>query len=367
MTSEITKRDEASLSGAIMQEVMGGNLERLTPAQRVELHNAVCHSVGLNPLTHPFDFISFPARGNEPAKTILYPNATAFSQLTSMHKLSIDYSDIHEDQERGLIIQWCTVTDGQRTGKDMGVLSTTGRRKDGSEYQLTGQAYADAMMKVMTKARRRAISAFSGMPLNGFGGDGETERDPLDGARIVDVSTGEILERPAPASLPEREPAYAVERAPEPVPFDPQTVPQGGLAKLQAAVAGEGLEWGSFLAILGVTDWAEYCKDGATPGDAWKAYHSYKLEKELREEREAKDAAEVMQDLPPEPPAVELPQDPKEALKAYAAYMASRAAAEEAAKRQQSRAVGDQVLDEEVGPSAAEGSRETLLDIHEEH
>lgn len=255
---EPTAAPAIAISGDIMQEVMGGNLERLTPAQRVELHNAVCASVGLNPLTHPFDFIHFPARRGEAAKTILYPNATAFSQLTAMHKLSIDFSPLHEDQERGLMIQWCSVTDGVRAAKDMAVISTEGRRQDGSTYKLTGQAYGDAMMKVMTKARRRAVSAFCGLPLNGFGGG---EDDDPEGGRIVTVDADGVITSP-------EQPAGALN---EPGPGRPSP-----LARLQQRVEQEDIEWVEFLDILGVSGWDQWLAQGETPGSAWSAYEEYK-------------------------------------------------------------------------------------------
>jgi hypothetical protein len=38
--------------------LMRGDLSSLTQAQRLEYYNKVCASLGLNPLTRPFDFLT---------------------------------------------------------------------------------------------------------------------------------------------------------------------------------------------------------------------------------------------------------------------------------------------------------------------
>ena len=46
------------LDASVVQQVLlGGDLSKLTPEQRVAFYNRVCESLGLNPLTRPFEFI----------------------------------------------------------------------------------------------------------------------------------------------------------------------------------------------------------------------------------------------------------------------------------------------------------------------
>jgi hypothetical protein len=39
--------------------VIGGDLSELNAAQRADYYTAVCRSLGLNPLTKPFEFLTF--------------------------------------------------------------------------------------------------------------------------------------------------------------------------------------------------------------------------------------------------------------------------------------------------------------------
>ena len=46
-------------SDATMEEIQAtGNLSNLDPAQRLEYYNWTCESLGLDPLTKPFDYIT---------------------------------------------------------------------------------------------------------------------------------------------------------------------------------------------------------------------------------------------------------------------------------------------------------------------
>ena len=199
-----------SVSDATMVQVVGsGDLAALSPAHKVEYYNAVCRSTGLNPLTKPFDFLTFKGR------TVLYPNRNCVDQLVGMKGLSVDYSEVHEDKERKLVIQWATVGSGGRSLKDVAILSTQETDKQGKVYDITGQDYGNLLMKLLTKCRRRAVLAFCGLPYDGVTLDDEgaikagvvqittpTDAELADLAPVaelleavsVDTSTGEIIE-----------------------------------------------------------------------------------------------------------------------------------------------------------------------------
>ncbi len=48
---------------AIEATLVQGDLSRLTPDQRLNYFKAVCESVGLNPLTKPFEYQTFQGKG----------------------------------------------------------------------------------------------------------------------------------------------------------------------------------------------------------------------------------------------------------------------------------------------------------------
>jgi hypothetical protein len=56
MTSEMASAD--TLPPAIEQAVMTGDLSELTTVQRAEYYGTVCRSLGLNPLTKPFEYLT---------------------------------------------------------------------------------------------------------------------------------------------------------------------------------------------------------------------------------------------------------------------------------------------------------------------
>ncbi|HPV27791.1 MAG TPA: hypothetical protein PKV77_11640, partial [Bacteroidales bacterium] len=63
--------------------LIGGDLSKLTPEQRVNYYKAVCDSVGLNPLTRPFDYITLNG------KLTLYAKKDATDQLRKRDGVSI--------------------------------------------------------------------------------------------------------------------------------------------------------------------------------------------------------------------------------------------------------------------------------------
>ena len=175
---------------------MAGDLSRLSPGQRVEYYGAVCSSVGLNPLTKPFDYI------NLNGKLTLYAKKDCADQLRSINGVSV--TNLVTDIDDGMIIVTANVTDRHgRSDSDVGVV-TVGN--------LQGDKRANAIMKAVTKAKRRAT-----LSLCGLGWLDETEIDtiPSAGHVKIDHSTGEVMGsvRPDPVVLPDFEIGQKVEYA----------------------------------------------------------------------------------------------------------------------------------------------------------
>ena len=163
-------------TNAIESAVIGGDLSKLTPEQRIGYYNAVCKSLGLNPLTKPFDYIILNG------KMTLYARKDAADQLRKLNSISIDKPDI-QFQDDWIIVSVVAYDKTGRKDSDVGVVSRKDMRGD----------FGNALMKAVTKAKRRVT-----LSICGLGMLDETEIETIPDARrpaIVDLPT-EQLEPP---------------------------------------------------------------------------------------------------------------------------------------------------------------------------
>ena len=106
------------ISEKIEAVVIGGDLSKLSPTDRVNYYKAVCQSVGLNPLTRTFDYITL----NK--KLTLYARKDATDQLRNINVISIAKPDIQFEDE--WIIVTVVASDQQgRTDSDVGAVKKT--------------------------------------------------------------------------------------------------------------------------------------------------------------------------------------------------------------------------------------------------
>src|SRR6266849_10754765 len=63
--------------------ITSGNLSSLSPKDRVVYYNKICESIGLNPLTRPFEYVTLNG------KLQLYARKDATEQLRKIHGISI--------------------------------------------------------------------------------------------------------------------------------------------------------------------------------------------------------------------------------------------------------------------------------------
>ena len=133
---------------AIIEQVLVmGDLARLTPDQRNAYYKAVCDSLGLNPLTRPFEFIVLNG------KLTMYARKDCTDQLRKLHGVSIRI--VGRDVMDDLMVVTAEATDkAGRTDSSIGAVSIAGLR---------GEAKANALMKAETKARRRVTLALCGL------------------------------------------------------------------------------------------------------------------------------------------------------------------------------------------------------------
>src|SRR5919109_1611587 len=122
----------AALDGAVVEQVViGGDLARLAPAQRVAYYRAVCQSLGLNCLTQPFEYIRLQDRLR------LYAKREATDQLRRLHRVSVEIVGREQQGDLYVVTARATMPDG-RTDESTGAACLTG---------LSGANLANALMK----------------------------------------------------------------------------------------------------------------------------------------------------------------------------------------------------------------------------
>ena len=162
--------------------VARGDLSNLSPEQRVIHYHNVCRSLGLNPVTQPFAYITLNG------KLQLYAKRDACDQLRKLHGINIQIPDrtVHD----GLLTVHAKATDKTgRTDEDLGVVSIAGLR---------GEAASNAVMKAVTKAKRRVT-----LSICGLGFLDETEVEDIPDAVQHDIT----LPKPKPATAEAKVPA----------------------------------------------------------------------------------------------------------------------------------------------------------------
>ena len=143
MTTEVAKIQ----SDIIEQVLIKGDLASLTAEQRVIYYNKVCASLGLNPLTRPFNYITLNG------KLTLYAMKDCTEQLRRVHKISLTVSDRSLQGDVFLVTAHASTPEG-RTDESIGAITVAG---------LKGDALANAYMKAETKAKRRITLSICGL------------------------------------------------------------------------------------------------------------------------------------------------------------------------------------------------------------
>lgn len=190
--------EEKALMLAVEQAVTAGNLAMLNPQQKLFYYNQVCASVGLNPLTRPLDFIQLNG------KLVLYVKKDGTDQLRKINSVSITKIDQVVQNDCAVVTAYARDKNGKEDS-DIGAVSLIG---------LKGEAYANAIMKAVTKAKRRVTLSISGMGLLD-----ESEVETIPGAKPENFDAQTKTEAKTAAlkgKLANQAPG-AVEHMPEPV------------------------------------------------------------------------------------------------------------------------------------------------------
>jgi hypothetical protein len=159
---------------AIEKVLIRGDLSGLTDAQRLRHYMNVCASLGLNPLTSPFDYLALSG------KTVLYAKRDATEQLRKLHGVSIIEVSTQEFKDVYTVIAKASDKTG-RTDVSTGVVPLG---------TLKGETLANALMKAETKAKRRVT-----LSICGLGMLDESELETVKGAQPANY----IVEAPITA------------------------------------------------------------------------------------------------------------------------------------------------------------------------
>jgi hypothetical protein len=145
----------------IERVIIHGDLRQLNPQQKVSYYNAVCESVGLNPLTQPFQYLVLSGR------EVLYARREATDQLRHLHSVSVHITAREVTEDCYIVTARASLPDG-RTDESIGAVPIA---------SLKGEARANALMKAETKAKRRVTLAICGLGMLD-----ETEIESMPGA-----------------------------------------------------------------------------------------------------------------------------------------------------------------------------------------
>lgn len=207
---------------AVEQAMMIGDLSQMTPEVRVAYYIATCKSLGLNPLTKPFQALK-----TESGEIHLYPDKGCAEQLRKRDGISLRILSREYIEDLYIVTVEATTPDG-RTEQSEGVVSMVetlsewkeGTRRNGGTYRykqdilgpdgepiikrLTGDASGRARMRAETKAKRRVTLAICGLGMPDVDAGRPVQFNPQQGTLqemdgIVDIETGEV--HPAPRML----------------------------------------------------------------------------------------------------------------------------------------------------------------------
>lgn len=173
MSTQLIKPD-TSHAGAIERVLIAGDVSQLKPEERVSYYKMVCESVGLNPLTKPFEYITLNG------KLTLYARKDCTDQLRTIRSVSVTITAREVVDDCYVVTSQAKLPDG-RTDESIGAVSIG---------NLKGDAKCNAMMKAETKSKRRVTLSICGL---GMLDETEIETIPARNMKVVERTTEDIV------------------------------------------------------------------------------------------------------------------------------------------------------------------------------
>lgn len=178
MGSELANTNDGP--GEITRVLVQGDLKGLTEPQRAEYYNSVCSSLGLNPLTRPFDFMTLNG------KLLLYAKKDCTEQLRNIHSISL--AIVGREMVDGVyVVTTRATTPAGRTDESVGAVTIKG---------LQGENLANAFMKAETKSKRRVTLSICGLGLldeSEVSTIGTATTEPAKAAPVAAITNGKSV------------------------------------------------------------------------------------------------------------------------------------------------------------------------------
>jgi hypothetical protein len=162
-TGALVAASEPDLSAILIR----GDLSTLSDPDRAKYYMAVCQATGLNPAIRPFAFIK------TKNGVVLYANKAASDQLRKRDSISLRIVDQREASDLYVVTVEAS-TPGGRVDTDVGAVALG---------KLTGDDRANAILKAITKAKRRATLSICGL--------GMLDESEVETMRLVEASPAE--------------------------------------------------------------------------------------------------------------------------------------------------------------------------------
>ncbi|EFO4770413.1 hypothetical protein HOW05_001776 [Campylobacter coli] len=150
MSNEVVLKEENKLEinfNPYELALIKGDLSKLSDVERASYVKNLCEILGLNMLTKPFEYIVLNG------KLTLYANKSATDQLRQIRKVSITKTEVAQVGDIYMVTAYAATPDG-RTDCDTGALNIK---------NLGGDNLANAIMKAITKAKRRVTLSICGL------------------------------------------------------------------------------------------------------------------------------------------------------------------------------------------------------------
>ena len=237
----IPAKSGTSRADVVESVLIKGDLALLSEQERVNYYMRVCESLGLNPLTRPFEYIKFQG------KLILYARKDCTDQLRKKDGISIKLLSQSVANDVLTVHAQATLYESgrERTDEDVGTLACPPGMK--------GEALAIATMKAVTKAKRRVTLSICGLGM-------------LDESELPDSQADRTPAAPAPNVLvsPPPPPSVAHRAAGAPASSGPHP-PDEDAGALLLAQARQAAEMGEAAFQFFYKNRSEAEKDALTP------------------------------------------------------------------------------------------------------
>ena len=146
-TQVLPRGKSANQVAGVEAALVQGDLSKLTEPQRIQYYLKVCDTVGLNPATKPFDYITLNG------KLTLYATKACAEQLRSTRSVSVQIKSRETVGDCYVVTASASLPDG-RVDESLGAVPVGG---------LKGDNLCNALMKAETKAKRRVTLSICGL------------------------------------------------------------------------------------------------------------------------------------------------------------------------------------------------------------